>query len=146
MRPSLKEVEKYFKDALEIECLSNGVIINVNDFTGEGIHEYYGNYWADYTKPIDDSILLWSKNKECYAKITKYKTEPTSTMQHYGNRPDVIDFNKKYDLNFNLGSAVKYLARAGKKQNETKQSDLKKAIDFITRELEVIEPETVSHA
>ena len=65
-------------------------------------------------------------------------------MQHYGNRPDVIDFNKKYDLNFNLGSAVKYLARAGKKQNETKQSDLKKAIDFITRELEVIEPETVN--
>lgn len=64
-------------------------------------------------------------------------------MQHYGNRPDVIDFNKKYNLNFNLGSAVKYLARAGKKQNETKQSDLKKAIDFITRELEVIEPETV---
>lgn len=64
-------------------------------------------------------------------------------MQHYGNRPDVIDFNKKYDLNFNLGSAVKYLARAGKKRNETKQSDLKKAIDFITRELEVVEPETV---
>jgi hypothetical protein len=65
-------------------------------------------------------------------------------MRHYGNRPDVIDFNNKYELNFNLGSAVKYLARAGKKQGETKQSDLKKALDFITRELEVVEPETVT--
>jgi len=56
---------------------------------------------------------------------------------HYGERPDVIDFNTKYDLNFNLGSAVKYIARAGKKSNESKEKDLNKAIDCIKRELDV---------
>lgn len=55
---------------------------------------------------------------------------------HYGERPDVIDFNKKYDLNFNLGSSVKYIARAGKKSNESKEKDLNKAIDCIKRELD----------
>jgi len=56
---------------------------------------------------------------------------------HYGDRPDVIDFNKKYDLNFKLGSAVKYIARAGKKLGESKEKDLIKAIDCIKRELDV---------
>jgi len=57
-------------------------------------------------------------------------------LNHYGDRPDVIDFNKKYDLNFTLGNAVKYIARAGKKDGESKESDLNKAIDCIKRELE----------
>ena len=57
-------------------------------------------------------------------------------VNHYGERPDVIDFNTKYDLNFNLGSAVKYIARAGKKANESKEKDLNKAIDCIKREMD----------
>lgn len=138
MRPTREEVIEHFKDAEEVECLFNGEIINVKDFTIKGIHEFEGNYWADYSiEKSDNSALLWHDSKG-YAKITK----PQAT--HYGNRPDVIDFNKKYDLNFNLGSAVKYLARAGKKQGESKESDLNKALDFIKRELEVIEPETVN--
>ena len=57
-------------------------------------------------------------------------------IKHYGDRPDVIDFNTKYNLSFTLGSAVKYIARAGKKDGESKESDLSKAIDCIKRELE----------
>ena len=47
---------------------------------------------------------------------------------------DVIDFCKAYDLNFNLGNVVKYVARAGKKGD--KIQDLKKAINYLTREIE----------
>ena len=57
-------------------------------------------------------------------------------VNHYGERPDVMDFNTKYDLNFKLGSAVKYIARAGKKLGESKEKDLIKAIDCIKRELD----------
>lgn len=42
-----------------------------------------------------------------------------------------------WDLNFNLGSAVKYIARAGRKQNAIE--DLKKAIQYIEFELEEME-------
>lgn len=129
MRPTREEVIEHFKDAEEVECLFNGEIINVKDFSNRGIHEFWGYYWADYSnEKSDNSALLWG-DRNGYAKITK----PKAT--HYGSRPDVIDFNKKYDLNFNLGSAVKYLARAGKKQSESKESDLNKALDFINREL-----------
>ena len=46
---------------------------------------------------------------------------------------DVIDFCKAYDLNFNRGNVVKYIARAGKKDNELQ--DLEKALDYINREI-----------
>lgn len=69
--------------------------------------------------------------------------------EHYdsGKDFDVIDFATAYHLNFNRGSVVKYVARAGNKkydnldvyQSEIK--DLKKAIDFLQRELKTLEDE-----
>lgn len=44
---------------------------------------------------------------------------------------DVID---AFDLNFNLGNAFKYIARAGKKDN--KVEDLRKAVTYLNREIE----------
>lgn len=42
-------------------------------------------------------------------------------------------------LNFNLGSAVKYIARAGRKDDIVQ--DLKKAREFLTFEIEALEAE-----
>jgi hypothetical protein len=57
------------------------------------------------------------------------------TPNHYDNNKsyDVIDFIKDYDLNFNEGNVIKYVARARKKDNQIK--DLEKAIDYLEREL-----------
>ena len=46
---------------------------------------------------------------------------------------DVIDFVQDYKLNFNRGNVVKYIARAGKKDDELQ--DLIKAKDYIEREI-----------
>jgi hypothetical protein len=50
------------------------------------------------------------------------------------SRVDVIDFCKMYKMNFNRGNIVKYLARAGKKDNEL--DDLRKALNYLLREIE----------
>ena len=44
---------------------------------------------------------------------------------------DVID---AFDLDFNLGNAFKYIARAGKKGDKTE--DLRKAVTYLNREIE----------
>lgn len=44
---------------------------------------------------------------------------------------DVID---AFDLDFNLGNAFKYIARAGKKGD--KAEDLRKAVTYLNREIE----------
>lgn len=46
---------------------------------------------------------------------------------------EVIDVIEAWDLDFCLGNAVKYIARAGKKDPTKKKQDLEKAIWYIER-------------
>lgn len=59
--------------------------------------------------------------------------------EHYQNGKDydLIDVIKDYDLSFNLGNVIKYVCRAGKKENEIK--DLEKAVDYLEREIYYME-------
>lgn len=49
------------------------------------------------------------------------------------------DVIRDWDLNFNLGSAVKYIKRHGKKEGNTGLQDLKKAREFLNFEIEYLE-------
>ena len=49
---------------------------------------------------------------------------------------EVIDFIEDKQLNFHRGNAIKYIARAGKKNKETEIEDLKKADWYINREIQ----------
>lgn len=49
------------------------------------------------------------------------------------------DVIREWGLNFNLGSAVKYIARAGRKDDILQ--DLMKAREFLSFEIEAIEKE-----
>jgi hypothetical protein len=60
---------------------------------------------------------------------------------HYteGRKFEPKDVIRDWGLNFNLGSAVKYVARAGRKDDIVQ--DLKKAQQFIQFEIDAIEAE-----
>lgn len=62
-----------------------------------------------------------------------------ATQVHYqtGKDYDIIDVCKDYSLNFNRGNILKYVARAGKKDNELQ--DLRKALDYLQREIAYLE-------
>lgn len=62
-----------------------------------------------------------------------------STQLHYMGESnyDVIDFCKDYNLNFNRGNIVKYVVRAGKKDDELQ--DMRKALDYLLREITYLE-------
>ena len=60
---------------------------------------------------------------------------------HYKQgKVEVIDTIESYNLNFNLGNAVKYICRCNYKGD--KVNDLKKAIWYIERELNYSENST----
>tara|TARA_R110002050_G_C8900539_1_gene510093 strand:+ start:624 stop:845 length:222 start_codon:yes stop_codon:yes gene_type:complete len=73
-------------------------------------------------------------------------------MIHYENDSniDVIDLCKLYKLNFNKGNVLKYVCRSGKKrydglnpiQSEIK--DLKKAIDYLEREINFLNNDNIT--
>ena len=64
-----------------------------------------------------------------------------SHPSHYcdGRKYEPKDVIRDWDLNFNLGSAVKYISRAGRKDDIVQ--DLKKAKQFIEFEIEYLEGE-----
>lgn len=60
--------------------------------------------------------------------------EMVNHPSHYqGNKFEVIDIIEDYNLGFNLGNAIKYILRAGKKNDYVE--DLKKAIWYLQREI-----------
>ena len=48
---------------------------------------------------------------------------------------EVIDVIEAWNLNFNLGNAIKYIARAGKKDPKKYKEDLDKAIWYINKQI-----------
>lgn len=56
---------------------------------------------------------------------------------HYTDgKIEVIDFIEDKSLNFHRGNAVKYIARAGKKDPSKEIEDLQKAVWYLDREIE----------
>ena len=60
----------------------------------------------------------------------------TTNPDYYRKNIEVIDFIEAYELNFNLGNAVKYVSRAGHKNPDTEIEDLRKAVWYLEREIQ----------
>lgn len=69
----------------------------------------------------------------------KLPLPPNKTPEHYqsGKDYDLIDVAIHYDLNFFRFNVLKYICRAGKKDDTIK--DLKKALDYLQREIKHLE-------
>lgn len=71
--------------------------------------------------------------------IMKKKREAVHHPTHYGgadNPYEVIKVLEAWQLGFHLGNAVKYIARAGKKNKSKVLEDLKKAAWYLNRYIE----------
>lgn len=59
--------------------------------------------------------------------------------KHYcDGKIEVIDFIEDKQLNFCRGNAVKYIARAGKKNKSTEIQDLEKAVWYLQHEIKTL--------
>lgn len=66
--------------------------------------------------------------------------DPVNRPSHYTDgKIEVIDFIEDKKLGFCLGNAIKYIARAGKKNKDKEVEDLEKAIWYIKRRIKQIE-------
>ena len=74
-------------------------------------------------------------------KESKQHPDMVNHPSHYNVKGfEVIDIIDAYNLNFNMGNALKYLLRADRKGN--KVQDLKKALWYLQREIEQSEKQT----
>lgn len=80
---------------------------------------------------------------------TYHNPKPKKPMEHkdyYGgkeNTYEAIKVIEAWQADFCLGNALKYIARAGKKDKTTTISDLQKAIWYIDRKIEQLKKEQI---
>ena len=86
--------------------------------------------------------ILYAKSKfdetYLYHELLEIFKNKLMTPIHYdsGQDYDLIDIASHYKLNFFRFNVLKYICRAGKKQNELQ--DLEKAVDYLQREIKNI--------
>ena len=90
-------------------------------------------------KTVEDAVKNTCEEFEKNAKKAGWSCKPNSDMvnspSHYqGHKFEVIDIIEDFDLNFRKGNALKYILRAGHKDDYVQ--DLKKAIWYLNREIE----------
>lgn len=78
---------------------------------------------GETSKPVD-----MSKTRPQHYKVGTGKYEPYKVI-------------RDWNLNFNLGNAIKYISRAGLKKGETAIDDLQKASQYIQFEIDALEEE-----
>jgi hypothetical protein len=66
-------------------------------------------------------------------KMEKMMEEVNHPSHYQGKTFEAIDIIEDYELNFNMGNAIKYILRCGKKG--CKKTDIEKAIWCLQREL-----------
>ena len=104
--------------------------------------ECFYDYLSEHEEPccdckyrFDPGTVARLKAKDCF-KSKEYKDVEVDMVNHpphYQHGIEPIVFIESHNLNFNLGSAVKYIARAPYKGKELE--DLRKAKWFIEREI-----------
>lgn len=74
-------------------------------------------------------------------KVDTHESDLIKRPSHYtaGRKYEPKDVIRDWELNFNLGSAVKYVSRAGRKGD--KIEDLEKARQFLDFEIEALKEE-----
>ena len=83
---------------------------------------------------LDEVIAHKDKNKQ----VDNAAIKPS----HYkAGEFDVISFCQIHNINFELGNVIKYVTRAGKKENNSELQDLFKAREFLNRRIKYLRGE-----
>ena len=99
---------------------------------------------SKYTITENGNVIRTDYRRQTMKEVNKMKKEDIiGHPNHYcaGRKYEPKDVIRDWKLNFNLGNAVKYISRNGRKANETALKDLKKARQYLDFEIEALESE-----
>lgn len=127
----------YAKDRMLRE-IKNGILEKDfnNDFVIDPLTSSQNDYYSKQLKKIDQMLDICNKQiRENYDNKNK---EMINHPQHYNmGKFEAIDVIEDWKLNFNLGNTIKYISRAGHKDDIIQ--DLKKSLWYLQREIDRLE-------
>ena len=160
------EVANLAADAVEVPCGANkltkcglclyfwNTVNNTTYVDGTGWQPCDNDSLCTFESYIMDSDVhvIWQRhpNQETIDAMNDDKTEEFETKEmvnhpeHYNKHPsgiECIDIARHHD--FAIGSAIKYLWRAGLKESDNEIQDLKKAVFYIQDKIKQLESKNV---
>ena len=112
-----------------------GEKIGKSDMT---VRKYESAYIMPSDSCLDDICKALEISRGDILLNEKDKKEMINHPSHYNmGKYEAIDVIEDWNLNFNLGNAVKYISRAGHKDDIVQ--DLKKSLWYIDREIQRLE-------
>lgn len=110
--------------------------MNCNDCVLKNNNKKYGYC---YSEPLKEEIV--NENYEIvFGNKVEKSNDPVNRPSHYTDgKIEVIDFIEDKKLGFCLGNAIKYIARAGKKDPTKEVEDLNKAKWYVERRIKELE-------
>lgn len=133
----VEEFLTYAKDRMLRE-IKNGILEKDfnNDFVIVPLTSSQNEFYNNQLKKIDQMLDIC--NKQIRENDNNKNKEMINHPQHYNmGKYEAIDVIEDWKLNFNLGNTVKYISRAGHKDDIIQ--DLKKASWYLNREIERLE-------
>ena len=67
------------------------------------------------------------------------ENDPVNHPSHYTDGIEVIDYIESKQFPYHLGNAIKYISRAGKKNPAETVTDLRKAVWYLNRYIDLLE-------
>lgn len=122
------------KDGMRIDKMME-VITTCEEYA---LDEYRGNV-KNYSHGEIISIQAFDLTEDEKKSCGVYENDEISNPSHYTfSKFQPKNVIREWGLNFNLGCAVKYIVRAGKKDGNPTIKDLEKARQYISFELEYL--------
>lgn len=118
------------------ECVLNDGLHNWTS-TDTRVNKHCLNINMSPDEDLDKAIKLIQESDELdKAHNVDKLIDSVNHPAHYTDgKIEVIDYIEDKNFNFNLGNAVKYISRAGKKDKTKEVEDLEKASFYINREI-----------
>lgn len=126
----------------EMDLVERMKRISKDFYSGTYEGEYKGVKYTGLADELKTNNIM-STDGELKQWQRDIMNDPVNHPSHYTDgKIEVIDFIEDKKLGFHLGNAVKYIARAGKKDPNKEIEDLKKAIWYINRRIANISGDT----
>ena len=132
----INEKIKYYREARGVGIGELALVTNVPYSNIKGFEDGTLMPSLQVLKRISEALNIDYKELD----IKEDKKEMVDHPKHYNmGKYEAIDVIEDWNLGFNLGNTVKYISRAGHKDNILQ--DLKKAAWYLDREIKRIEKE-----
>lgn len=86
---------------------------------------------------------ITAKPCDCGISLAETKEQVNHPKHYNTGKFEVIDVIEDWQVDFHIGNVIKYVSRAGRKTDDTEIQDLKKALWYLQRKIDLLEKKDV---